>query len=517
MQAALVAAGIFLSRVLGLVRESLKARYLGASGSIVADAFTAAFRIPNLLQNLFGEGALSASFIPVYANLLARGDRKEADRVAGAVGTLLALVTAVLVLLGIGSAPLLVDIIARGFEGERRELTIRLIRILFPGAALFVYSAWCLGILNSHRRFFLAYAAPVAWNGAMIAALLAFRGQSPDVLVIRLAWASVIGAGLQTLVQLPAVLSVANAMRVGLASSDTNVRQVLRNFVPAFFGRGVVQVNAYVDQLISSFLPVGSMSLLFYAQTISLLPISLFGMAISAAELPEMSSATGDATATTKHVRDRLQDGLRRMAFFVVPSAVAFLLLGDVIASAIYQHGRFTGQDTRYVWGILAAAGVGLMASATGRLYSSAFYALRDTRTPLRFAVVRVTLAAGGGWIFAMRLPGWLGLAPEWGTAALTLSSALAGWVEFVLLRRKLGVALGRTGLEARRVVTLWAAALASGGIALAIKGSMVGNPQMVGAVVIIGAFGMSYFALTAAFGVETAVATLKRLRRIAP
>ena len=515
MQAVLVAAGIFLSRILGLVRESLKVRYLGASGSVVADAFNAAFRIPNLLQNLFGEGALSASFIPVYANLLARGDRKEADRVAGAVGTLLALVTAALVLLGVAAAPLLVGVIAPGFEGERLALTIRLIRILFPGAALFVYSAWCLGILNSHRRFFLSYAAPVAWNGAMIGALIAFRDAAPDVIVIRLAWASVVGAALQTAVQLPTVLSVARDLRMGLARGDANVRQVLRNFAPAFFGRGVVQINAYVDQIISSFLPIGSVTLLFSAQAITLLPISLFGMSISASELPEMSSSIGDAAATTTHVRDRLQDGLRRMAFFVVPSAAAFLMLGDVLVSAVFQHGRFTATDTRFMWAILAAAAIGLMASAMGRLYSSAFYALRDTRTPLRFALVRVALAAGGGWIFALHMPDWLGFGRIWGTAALTLSSTIAGWVEFLLLRRKLRGMVGPTGLEVRRLVTLWGAAIASGAVAYGVKVEISGMSQMIGAALVIGAFGVTYFALTAAMGVETSIATLKRVRRL--
>jgi putative peptidoglycan lipid II flippase len=514
MQAALVAAGIFLSRVLGLVREGFKTAYLGASGSVVADAFNAAFRIPNLLQNLFGEGALSASFIPVYANLLARGDRKEADRVAGAVGSLLALVTAMLVLLGVVTAPFIVGLVAPGFDGARRDLTIQLIRILFPGAALFVYSAWCLGILNSHRRFFLSYAAPVAWNGAMIGALYVFRDAGPEVIVVRLAWASVAGAALQTLVQLPTVLSVATELRGGLGRGDANVAQVLRNFVPAFFGRGVVQVNAYVDQWISSYLPVGSVTLLFSAQTITLLPISLFGMAISASELPEMSSATGDASATNDHIRTRLQDGLRRMAFFVVPSAIAFIMLGDVITAALYQRGLFTATDTRYVWGIMAAAGIGLMASTSGRLYSSAFYALRDTRTPLRYAIIRVSLAAGAGWVLAMRAPGWFGLTGEWGTAALALSSTVAGWVEFLLLRAKLRAVVGPTGLEGKRLTMLWIAAVASGGVGYGIKVSLPSVSPLVGAIVIIGAFGVTYFALTAAMGVETAMVTLKRLRR---
>ena len=357
MGAALVASGILLSRLLGIVRESLKARYLGASAGIAADAFNAAFRIPNLLQNLFGEGSLSASFIPVYANLLARGKREEAGKVAGAVAGLLALVTAVIVLLGVIFAPALLFAIAPGFTGERRELTILLTRILFPGAGLFVMSAWCLGVLNSHRRFFLSYTAPVVWNFAMIAALL-LSGKLPslDRVAVQLAWGSVIGAALQFLVQLPAVLRLVPNLRVSLDRSADNVRAVMRNFVPVFVSRGVVQISAYIDQFLASFLPVGMVSLMFYAQTISLLPVSLFGMSVAASELPEMASAVGTDDETARHVRTRLDVGLRHIAFFVVPSAVAFLFLGDVIAAALFQHGLFTRVDTLFTWGILAGS-----------------------------------------------------------------------------------------------------------------------------------------------------------------
>src|SRR5438094_5615241 len=170
-----VATGILISRLAGLVRARVFSHYFGLQ-SDAADAFNAAFRIPNFLQNLFGEGALSASFIPVYAALVARGERKDADRVAGAVGALLALVVAVLVLVGVLATPLLIAAIAPGFTGEKRELTIQLVRILFPGAGLLVLSAWCLGVLNSHHRFLLSYTAPVVWNAAMIATLAIFGG-----------------------------------------------------------------------------------------------------------------------------------------------------------------------------------------------------------------------------------------------------------------------------------------------------------------------------------------------------
>ena len=204
--ALLVGVGIFLSRIAGLVRTKAMGHYLGSN--LAADAFNAAFRIPNLLQNLFGEGALSASFIPVYASLLAKGQSQEADRVAGAVGTLLGLVCAVLVAVGVFAAPALVWALAPGFEGERAALTVHLVQLLFPGAALLVVSAWCLGILNSHRKFLLSYTAPVLWNAAMIAALLVFgASQAPRVLVDTLAIASVVGSFLQFGVQVPAGFS----------------------------------------------------------------------------------------------------------------------------------------------------------------------------------------------------------------------------------------------------------------------------------------------------------------------
>jgi putative peptidoglycan lipid II flippase len=168
--AALVGAGILLSRLFGLLRQRALSHYLGLSDA--ADAFNAAFRIPNFLQNLFGEGVLSASFIPVYARLRAKGEDPEAVRMANAVLGLLGLVTAGLVALGVTLAAPLTDAIAPGFEGSKRDLTVLLVRILFPGAGLLVVAAWCLGVLTSHRRFFLSYAAPVGWNLAIIGALL---------------------------------------------------------------------------------------------------------------------------------------------------------------------------------------------------------------------------------------------------------------------------------------------------------------------------------------------------------
>ena len=512
MHAALVAAGIFLSRILGLVRESLKARYLGATGSIAADAFQQSFQIPNILQNLFGEGALSASFIPVYSRALARGNQAEADRIAGAIGVLLGLTVSILVLLGVLFTPALVSVIAPGFEGEKRELTVRLTRILFPGAGLLVFGAWCLGILNSHKRFFLSYAAPVAWNIAMIAALLWYREETPVPLSVKVAWASVIGSALLVLVQLPTVFRVAGLMRPSLGRGNADVGIVIRNFTPAFVGRGVVQISAYIDQVIASFMATGAIAVLGYSRTLVMLPISLFAMSVSAAELPAMAGTHEDEVAG--RVRSRLDAGLRQIAFFVIPSSIAFLVLGDIMAAALFQSGRFTPRDTAFAWGILAAASVGLLATSLARLYSSAFYALHDTRSPLRMALVRVGIAAGLGILAGLYAPRALGIASQWGTSGLALASSIAGWVELLLLRRRLNQRIGRTGIGGGFVARLFAAALLAAGAGYGAKLLVLDAQRFIVAGVCLGAFGVVYFGFTYAFGVAEASALIRRLRR---
>jgi putative peptidoglycan lipid II flippase len=500
----LVGSGILLSRIAGLVRERVFAHYFGNSDA--ADAFKAAFRIPNFLQTLFGEGVLSASFIPVYAGLLAREDDEEARRTAGAVAGLLALTTSILVLIGVLATPYLIDVIAPGFHGEKRELTIRLVRILFPGAGLLVFSAWCLGVLNSHRRFFLSYTAPVIWNAAMIATLWGFGQRYPQYPLARiLAWGSVVGSALQVAVQLPVVLKLLHGLRISFSYHAENVKIVVRNFVPVFIGRGVVQISAYIDALLASLLPTGAVAALSYAQTLFLLPVSLFGMSVSAAELPAMSGAIGDEKEVAEVLRGRLDAGLRQIAFFVLPSVVAFLVLGDVIVAAIYQTGRFTHTDVIYVWGILAGATVGLLAQTLGRLYSSTYYALRDTRTPLRFAIVRVVLTTILGYLCAIPLPPMLGIEPRWGVAGLTISAGVSSWVEFTLLRSTLNRRIGKSGLPAEYLAKLWGAALAGAGVGWTIHHFLGHLSPILLAVLALGAYGAIYFAVTFALGIAEA------------
>ncbi len=511
----LVAAGIFLSRVAGLIRDRVFAHYFGNSDA--ADAFKAALRIPNFLQNLFGEGVLSASFIPVYAKLLAAQDDEEARRTAGAVAALLALSTSLLVLLGVLATPYLIDLIAPGFSGEKRELTIRLVRVLFPGVGMLVFSAWCLGILNSHGRFFLSYTAPVIWNAAMIATMWGFgRRYAQYDLAEVLAWGSVVGSALQVGVQLPVVLRLLQGLHLTLRHRTENVKTVIRNFGPVFVGRGVVQISAYVDALLASLLPTGAVAALAYAQTLYTLPVSLFGMSVSAAELPQMSGALGNEQEIAGILRGRLDSGLRQIAFFVLPSAVAFLVLGDVIVAAIYQTGRFTRSDVIYVWGILAGSTVGLLSSTLSRLYSSTYYALRDTRTPLRFAIIRVVLTTALGYVCAIPLPPALGIDSRWGVAGLTISAGLASWIEFLLLRRALNLRIGRTGLPVQHLAKLWIAAVAAAVLAWFIRHFGGHHAPIVLAVLVLGPYGMIYFGAAHVLGVDEAGAIFARALGIA-
>jgi putative peptidoglycan lipid II flippase len=509
-----VGAGILTSRIVGLIRQRIFAHYFGSSAE--GDAFSAAFRIPNFLQNVFGEGALSASFIPVYAKLLAQDDEKEAARVANAIFSILALVTALIVLAGVFATPYIVTLIAAGFEEERRQLTITLVRIFFPGAALLVLSAWCLGVLNSHHKFFVSYTAPVAWNAAIIAALV-FFGNRMDLssLAAATAWGSVIGSALQFSVQLPTVLKLIHHFRPVFTLASTHVRQVLNNFFPVFMSRGVVQISAFVDAFLASFLGQGAVVALNYAQSLYTLPVSLFGMSVSAAELPAMSKTLGDTAVVAETLRHRLDDGLKRISFFIVPSAVAFLALGDVIAAVLYQTGKFKHDDSIYVWTILAGSAVGLLASTLGRLYASTYYALQDTRTPLLYAVIRVVLSGVLGYYFSIHLPGLLGLPSKLGAAGLTSSAGLAGWIEFVLLRSSLNKRIGNTGLPIVYSAKLWLGALISAGVGWGLKLLVLSWHPIPLAIVVLGGYGVTYFGVEHLLGISQAQLIIRRILRM--
>jgi putative peptidoglycan lipid II flippase len=519
----LVAGGILLSRLAGLVRERVFAQYFGTS--LYADVFRAGLRMPNVLQNLLGEGTLSASFIPVYAELLEQGRHREAGRVAGAIFALLLALAGVLALIGVLLSPLLVTVFLPGFDGERRELSIAVSRILFPMAGVLVLSAWSLGILNSHRRFFLPYVAPVLWNAAMIATLVALGGAlSPERLVVALAWGALLGGALQFLVQIPWVLGLERELRVSWVTRVAGAKEAVRNAGPAILGRGVIQISGWVDLVLASFLAAGAVASIGYAQVLYVLPVSLFGMSVAAAELPELSRRRSEAVAV---LRDRTRAALSRVAFYVVPSFIAFVALGDIIVAALYQTGAFDRSDTLLVYFTLCGYAVGLLASTSSRLLSSTCFALRDTRTPARSAAVRVSVSAVLGAVLMVQFepiapfgqqigPGLLGgLAvggQPLGAVGLALGAGLAAWIEVTLLRRALTPRIGSIALPAPHWLRMFGAGMAAAGAGWIVRLLLPELHPIPTAGFVLSAFGVTYFAAAHALGLSEAGVVLSRL-----
>ncbi len=531
----LVAAGILASRVIGFVRLRVFGTFFGTSA--VADAFNAAFRIPNVMQNLLGEGVLSASFIPVHARLLAEGRREEAGRVAGAVLGLLVVAAGVTSLVAILFADPLTSLIAWGFVGAKRELTVTLMRIVTPGIGLLVVSAWCLGVLNAHRRFFLSYVAPVLWNVVQIAALVAagwfvldpplsVDGASVSQLqrlAVALAFGTLAGGLAQVLVQVPSVLRLEPGLRPSLDRTLPGVRRVLRAAGPVVAGRGVVQVATFVDVLMASLLATGAISLLYYSQQLYLLPVSLFGMSLAAAELPDLSAMDHTDVDT---IDRRIDHGLSRVAFWVVGSATIYVVVGDLLVGLLFRAGAFGGDEQLAVWLVLSMFSLGLVATTSSRLLQSLLYGIGDTRTPAVVSVVRVSVSIVVGAILMLQLdrfgivdgavtmidPGSLpafgpvdaslrgdavGQALRLGAVGLAIAAGVGAWVEWRRLRRavvdRVGVAPHIGGRARGRLVLPTVAAVLAG---VAVRRMVAGWPIAVAGVVATAVVGAVYVAV---------------------
>ncbi|HSG10061.1 MAG TPA: murein biosynthesis integral membrane protein MurJ [Longimicrobiales bacterium] len=497
--AARVGAGIFLSKAAGFIRERVTAYYFGTSG--FADAWRVALRMPNVLQNLLGEGTLSASFIPVYAEFLEEGRDEEAGRFAGATLGILVVVAGALVLAGILIAPWLVAVLFLKWSPEKQALTVQLIRILFPMTGILVVSAWALGVLNSHRRFFVSYVAPVFWNLAQITALVAggvYFGLGERDLVVVLAWGALVGGALQFGVQLPFMARHLRFFRLSLGKGVTGVPEAIRNFGPVVAGRGVVNLSGWVDLVLAGMLAEGAVAAMGYAQTFYMLPISLFGLSVAASELPELSRMRQHDKEV---LATRVAGALRRVSYFLIPSAVGYLFLGDVVVGALYQTGAFGSAQTLVTWGVLAAYALGLTASARSRVLSSAYYAVRDTRTPALVATLRVVVSAGVGLslMFPLDTLGFQRI--HMGAAGLALGASVGAWLEYGLLRRALTARIGPHGPPTSDLLrmTLAAAVAAAAGVGLQVA-FPVASP-VAQALETLVPFGVVYVSVAAALG----------------
>lgn len=520
--ASLVGAGIFISRLTGLLREQVLRALLGLDNP-VAEAFSAALGMPKVLQNLMGEGTLSASFVPVYSETLGDGDAaaEEAAELRGAVFGLLVTAVVVLVLIVVATAPWLAAILLPGFEdGAKLDLTVRLSRMMAIGIGFIVLGAWCLGVLNSHRKFFLSYVAPAVWNIAIIAALaVAALGDRIDE---DIAWYGAIGVAvggaLQFVIQLPTVIRTAGRLRPSLRLT-ASVRKVLKLFGPAVLGRGVVTLSSYIDLILASFLATGALTALFAAQTLYLLPISVFAMGVAAADLPELAREQGKVDIA----RERIEVGSDRILFFLLFSAVAFVSAGMLLVSALFERGSFDRSDSIVVWLVLAAFALGLAPAGLSRLLQNASYAAGDTKTPARIALVRVAVAVivGLATMFTLDrygisgtslvfndgnpglgpLPGAIREAPNMiriGAVGLALGGAVAAWVEYILLRRHLRTTYGSLPMRSALIRLLPGALIAgaTGGMGTLL---LDGVPAIPAAIVVLGIAGGLY--VLAAYG----------------
>lgn len=508
--ALVVGAGIFISRVVGLLRNTVFAYYFGAGAA--SDAYNAAFRIPNAVRNLLGEGTLSAAFVPVYSRHLGRGDTASARALANAMLGLLFVAVSVLTLVGIASAPWLTATLAAGFDEPTRALTTRLTRVLFPMTGVMVLSGWCLGIQNSHRKFFWSYASAALWSVAQIVLLLVGgpRARDAEQLAYWLAWATLAGALLQVAAQAPEVLRLLGPLRPSLDRANDSVRQVLRNLVPVVTALGVVQISAFVDLQIASFLPAGAATNITYANTLALLPVSLFGVSVAAASLPEFSRDSGALALDA--LRERLRSGWQRILFYVVPSAVAFIVLGDYCVGLLYRAGRFGAEEQRIVHAVLTGYAIGLVSFGSVKLLGSAFHALQDYRTPLRASLMSITVSALAAVSIAVPLR-----SSPYATAGIAVGSALGSYVNLAVLagglRRRLGPLYTPAMWRGTRriVVASLTAALAGGAARLAHEAFAATWHVRVAALPVLGAFGVTYLVTAWWMGSAEAARWLRR------
>ncbi len=484
--AARVGAGILLTRVLGFVRERVFAHYFG--DGVAADAFRAALRIPNVIRNLLGEGTLSASFIPIYAGLIERGETDNAKRLSSVIASILVLLTALLALMGIALAPVITDFVAPGFSGARRDLTVTLVQIMFPMSGVMILSAWCLGILNTHRRFFLSYAAPALWNIAQITTLVTLGGMLAEMrLVVALAVGALAGSLLQLLVQLPATLKLVGGVHWSLDLNAPGVRTVVRRWVPVIVGAGAYQISSIVDTQLASLLQQGAVAILGYAQLVAILPVSLFGISVAAVALPQLSRDV--VTDDTRLLKSRLAVGTRRIAYFVLPAAVALGALSPQVIGALFQTGAFGATQTAIAAGALSAYAIGIPAQASLKLFASGHYARGDTKTPVRIGILSVVVSAVSAYLLMQRF----------GPPGIALGAAIAAWVNsclnFGTLSRRVGRILDAPGLKAvaTSVVSTVPAALAGVGTAHALAA----RPVWLSAVAALAAFSAVYGVLT--------------------
>ena len=419
----------FMSRILGLIRDMVIAKYFGSG--MATDAFFVALRIPNLLRRLFAEGSLTIAFIPVFTEYLTTRTKKDAFELARIVLTLLALILVIVTLLGILFSPWIVRFQAFGFgsSGVKYDLTVLLTRITFPYIFFISLVAFFMGVLNSLRHFAAPAAAPILLNVCIIGAAYLISPHYSEP-IIGLAVGVLIGGILQAGLQIPWVLKKGLTLFPLWNPGHPAVKKIGLLMLPAIFGSAVYQLNSYIGTLLASFLAEGSVSWLYYADRLVQFPLGVFAIAISTAALPSLS--TQAAKKDLKHFEETLNHTMRLVIFITLPSAVGLIILGRPIIQVLFERGAFDTFSTLMTNRALVFYALGLCAFSGIRVMVSAFYALQDTRTPVKVAVVALVANV----ILSLVLMGPLkhgGLA-----LALSLASSLQFCLLVFFLKRKI-------------------------------------------------------------------------------
>lgn len=423
------------SRVLGFVRDILLAKIFGASGS--TDAFFIAYRIPNLFRELFAEGSMSAAFVPVFTESLIREGKDDAKKLASSVLAFLLSVLSTVCLLGILFAPYIVSVIAPGFieSPEKFDLTVKLTRVMFPFLFFISLASLAKGILNSLKSFFIPALAPMVLNISIIGAAV-FLAPHFSVPLVAIGLAVSFGGMLQVLIQLPDLINKGFAFRPDFSFSHPGLKKVLRLLMPAMVGMGVAQINIFISTIFVSFLAGGAATYLYYAMRFVHLPIGIFGVAMATAVLPTLSkqAAKGD----NEGLRETFSFSLRLLFFITLPAMAGLITLSEPILHVLLERGEFTPlavSETAYA---LIFYSSGLWAFVGARIAASTFYAMQDTKTPVKIAALSVIVNI----IFSIILMGPMrhgGLA-----FANAIASAVNFMVLFIMLKKKLGAVDGR-------------------------------------------------------------------------
>ncbi|GAC1453558.1 MAG: murein biosynthesis integral membrane protein MurJ [Steroidobacteraceae bacterium] len=513
--AAVVGLAVLCSRVLGLAREQIFAALFG--GGRVMDAFTIAFRIPNLLRDLFAEGALSTAFVTVFTRTAALEDDAAAWRLANKVATLAAVTLSAITVLGILSAPWLVALLAPGFDPQKAALTVTLTRVMYPFILLVSLAALVMGMLNARSVFGVPAMASSFFNlGSIVAGVLIGLWLDPHFgqrAILGLAIGTLIGGALQLLVQLPALHALGYAWRADFHWRDPGVRAILGLMGPSVIAASTTQVNVLINSVFASRLGDGPTFWLTVAFRLMQLPLGIFGVALGTVALPLLArmAATGNIAA----FRSELARGMRLAFLMTIPASAGLMVLAEPIISVLYQHGRFGAHETAESAGALRFYALGLCGYAALKVLVNAFYALDRRKTPMVVSFLAVGLNLLLNWIFTLQL-GWGHRGLAFATACVASSNFL---ILYVLMRAQLGTLESRAmlallGRIAVATSCLLAVAWAGGQLLLANWAVQAFWPKLASLMLVVGAGAGAFYVAAGALGIVEVHDITRAVRR---